>query len=164
MDTTNGRPTIRSFAPGDLTAVLDITARGWKGVSMYEMLQERHGKLGPQQWWERKRDAIRSICEENPEGVIVAELGDRVVGYAGYVVDEVCGVGTVCDNAVDPEYRGRGIGSAMHEWVLAHFRSLGLRVAFVSTLEQDEPAQRMYERHGFREIARSIHYSQELTP
>ncbi len=155
-------PRIRPIREADIPAVLDIAATGWSGVSMYEMQQRRHGRLGPNEWWERKRDEMRADCQVTPERVIVAEVDGQVVGYACFSIDEERGVGSVSNNAVAVEHRGCGIGSRMHDRILDHFRSLGLRVAQVTTMEQDEPARRMYERHGFREIARSIHYTLEL--
>jgi ribosomal protein S18 acetylase RimI-like enzyme len=53
--------------------------------------------------------------------------------------------------AVLPEHRGRGIGSALIERVIAGAKRLGLSVALDAGL-QDEAALRLYERLGFQRV------------
>jgi ribosomal protein S18 acetylase RimI-like enzyme len=53
--------------------------------------------------------------------------------------------------AVAPEYRGRGIGTALIERVVAGASRLGLAVA-LDTGVDDEAALRLYERLGFRRL------------
>jgi ribosomal protein S18 acetylase RimI-like enzyme len=53
--------------------------------------------------------------------------------------------------AVLPKHRGRGIGSALIERVIAGAERLGLSVALDAGLE-DEAALRLYERLGFRRV------------
>lgn len=53
--------------------------------------------------------------------------------------------------AVAPEYRGRGIGTALIERVIAGASRLGLAVA-LDTGVDDEAALRLYERLGFRRV------------
>ena len=53
--------------------------------------------------------------------------------------------------AVAPEYRGRGIGTALIERVISGAGRLGLAVALDTGVE-DEAALRLYERLGFRRV------------
>ncbi len=71
-------------------------------------------------------------------------------------------MGYVLNNAVDPAFQGKGIGTALNRWILDHFRDQGIKIVRVTTLEKDRAAQRVYEKNGFKELARSIHYSKEL--
>lgn len=50
----------------------------------------------------------------------------------------------------------------MTGWIVDHFRKEGLRVAYVMTMAHDIPAQKVYEKLGFKELARTIHYSTPL--
>ena len=62
------------------------------------------------------------------------------------------------NNAVDPAYQGRGIGSALHREVLRRIVEAGMEVIMVQTLENLAAARKMYEKHGFREASRSLIY------
>ncbi|MGE4563348.1 MAG: GNAT family N-acetyltransferase [Victivallaceae bacterium] len=153
---------IREYHENDLAAVEEITRAAWKGVTIAESLEVRHGELGGKPAIEWKVEQVSRACREKPDALFVAEADGCVAGYAFFSVDLRRSVGEVCNNAVHPDFQGRGIGSAMNRHILAHFRSLGLKFAQVTTLEHDLPAQRVYLKNGFRELVRSIHYSMEL--
>jgi ribosomal protein S18 acetylase RimI-like enzyme len=90
--------------------------------------------------------------------VLVAEADGRVVGYASYILDGRRGLAEVGNNAVDPAYQGRGIGKLMQQEVFARFEEEGYSMRTVSTLVEDLPARKIYERMCFEEITRSIVY------
>jgi GNAT superfamily N-acetyltransferase len=89
--------------------------------------------------------------------VCVDEAG-RVLGTTGlyrYKKDagEAVWVGWFC---VDPKMRGRGIGQALIEHTVERAREAGFdRVRlYTSTDPNEEAAQRLYERNGFKEVLR----------
>jgi len=153
--------TVRTARPDDLPKIYEITYRAWDGYTLHQMLEERHGVIGGKGWRERKVEEVRRFCERNPEGVLVAEEDGVVVGYATFGMDED-GVGHVLNNAVDPEHRGRGIGTALVRAVVERLKAEGARILRVTTLESDIPARRVYEKLGFVELARSVHYTMEV--
>lgn len=57
----------------------------------------------------------------------------------------------VIDIALLPEWRGRGLGTALMEWVCAQARAAGKTVTVA--VEKYNRAQTLYRRLGFREIA-----------
>lgn len=68
--------------------------------------------------------------------------------------------------AVLPEYRGRGIGTKFLELAAEKAREHGLTQLSLIVFEQNVGARKLYERHGFYEIAREevvphelIHYT-----
>ncbi|MCL4289210.1 MAG: amino-acid N-acetyltransferase [Thermoleophilia bacterium] len=76
----------------------------------------------------------------------VADAGGAVIGCGAlHVMWE--DLGELRTVAVDPAWRGRRIGSALVERLLATARALGLRRLFVLTFEVD-----FFARHGFRSI------------
>ena len=94
--------------------------------------------------------------------MIVAVVDNNVVGYAAFRINKEDKIGNVGNNAVDPAYRGKGVGTAMNKWILDYFRKEGLSIARVETMVHDIAAQKVYEKHGFKELARTIHYSMSL--
>lgn len=153
---------IRGAVEGDLEAILDITKRAWDGVNIAQLREERHGIVGGKRWYEHKCEEIAGGFRRGPQWFIVAELNGRVVGYAsfGYIADAT--VGVVGNNAVDPDFQGRGIGTRLISRVVEILKEKGATVLQVSTLLQDKPAQRVYEKVGFKELARSIHYTMSV--
>ena len=113
-------------------------------------------------WQEEKR---RGVCTGLMRGRgYVAMLGDKVVGFIYYAVNEATKTGEICGNAVDPEIRGKGIGPKMYEFVLNKMREEGMIYATVVTGLDDGhiPARRAYEKAGFKENLPSIRYYQKL--
>ena len=154
--------TIREMQAGDLERIGEITKFAWGEMTLHRLMEDRHGMIGKRGWAERKVESVRAFCERNPSRTIVAVEDDQVVGYATFKINKEDGVGEVGDNAVDPAFRGRGIGTAMNKRIMELFETEGLRVACVSTLAHDLAAQKVYAKHGFQEIARTIHYTRAL--
>jgi ribosomal protein S18 acetylase RimI-like enzyme len=69
----------------------------------------------------------------------------------------------VIDIALLPEWRGRGIGTALMQWVCAQARSAGKSVTVV--VEKYNRAQTLYRRLGFREISdEGVYWDMEWHP
>ncbi len=153
---------IRKMKPEDMPRIVAVTETAWGDATLYKILEDRYGPIGKTGWKEKKVVEVQSSFSGNPDNVIVAVEDGKVVGYASFIIHGEDKIGDVDNNAVDPEYQGRGIGSAMNKWVLDHFGDEGVRIARVSTLVRDKAAQRVYEKNGFEELARTIHYSMRL--
>lgn len=61
----------------------------------------------------------------------------------------------ICALAVFAPYRGRGIGTRFLELAAEQARSRGLPELSLLCFEQNSGALRLYQRHGFREVARA---------
>jgi len=70
--------------------------------------------------------------------------------------------GHVANMAVRRRFQGMGVGKALMEAALDHFRREGMQYARVETLEQNFKGQRFYPAYGFKEIGRQIFYFREL--
>src|SRR5215211_5868485 len=62
---------------------------------------------------------------------------------------------------VRPEFRGRGLGLALLQWVIAEARAAGYRELIGDTMPVMEQALKMYDRIGFE---RTRAYSADATP
>lgn len=153
---------IRRFQPGDREDVIRITKEAWVGVTMAELRERRFGVLGGRTWDEQKAEAIITKCERNPERCFIAEIDGKVVGYATYGFNLNGVIGVVGDNAVDPAWQGRGIGTRLIARVIEELEASGVGMLEVQTLEHDAPARKVYERLGFTEIARTVHYTRPV--
>ncbi len=80
---------------------------------------------------------------------VVAEEGGVVIGVAGLEIHGSDGV--LRSVAVDPAYRGGGLGGRLAATVIASARQAGLRRLYLLT----ETAEDYFPRHGFRPIPRA---------
>ena len=94
---------------------------------------------------------------EEPDVVIlVAESGGDVIGYTyagveGWDYMALRGpAGVLYDIVVDPARRGEGVGRQLLDATLATLAERGAPRVVLSTAEQNEPAQRLFARAGFR--------------
>ncbi len=159
-----GKLVLREFRETDRERLEEIVKSAWKNVTIWKILEDMFGKVGGKDWWYYKLKPLIELAKNDPERVIIAEYDGIVAGYATYSIDKATLIGTVGENAVDPNYGGKGIGSAMHREVLKRMKQAGMKIAKVTTgLSDDQlPARKLYEKHGFKEIFRSITYVMDL--
>jgi ribosomal protein S18 acetylase RimI-like enzyme len=77
-------------------------------------------------------------------------IEDRGVACGRIYVDRTPAKVHVVDLSLLPEWRGRGIGTALLQEVLAEAAAAGKRAGI--SVEKFNPAQRLYRRLGFREV------------
>jgi ribosomal protein S18 acetylase RimI-like enzyme len=88
--------------------------------------------------------------------VLVAEENGEVVGYtlAGIEGRDYMSLrgpaGILHDIVVDPAHRERGVGGMLLDATLSELRAKGAPRFVLSTAQQNEPAQRLFARSGFR--------------
>ncbi len=81
----------------------------------------------------------------------VAEVNGKVVGYAICAPRED-GYLHLLNFAVDPEYRGKGIGTKLLLSVIEEAKFLGFKGVRLEVNVNNERARRLYEKHGFRVV------------
>jgi ribosomal-protein-alanine N-acetyltransferase len=74
----------------------------------------------------------------------------RIIGYAGLAVGP--GEAWVQNIAVRRDRQGAGVGAALLDDLLAEADRRGIRTVLLEVAVDNEPAQRLYERRGFRTI------------
>jgi ribosomal-protein-alanine N-acetyltransferase len=88
---------------------------------------------------------------KNPRSISkVARLGGRIAGYlcASRIIDE----GHILTFAVHPEFRSRGIASALIRDILDQLKGEGCRFVCLEVRASNCGARKMYEKFGFREL------------
>ena len=152
---------IRPAVEADRDTLSELIVRAFADVTTNRWREEQFGLIGGRPWEEWEADLMRTI---NVDTVMIAEVAGKAVGFATYELDDATRVGTVSDNAVLPEFRGRGIGARLLACVLKHMEAAGMEFAEVSTGSDEPytPARRMYERQGFKPYFHSVYYMKKL--
>lgn len=91
---------------------------------------------------------IRHIHSTNPEGFLVAEIDESIVGYLIGIV-RWGNVGHVLAIAVDESHRREGVGTSLMINALERLRKHGASQVKLEVRAGNEGAQKFYERLGF---------------
>ncbi len=85
-------------------------------------------------------------------GLWVAEepATGEVMGYAGIEVSALWGEVDIINIAVAPEYRRRGVGVALVEWIVRLCRRHGVPLLWLRVRASNRSARRFYRAMGFR--------------
>ena len=100
---------------------------------------------------------LREILADGRRPVFVAELDGVVLGYAfcvhqGHAAGSMTDIKTlyIDDLCVDGSARGRHIGRALYEYVLAYAREQGCYNVTLNVWAGNDSAMKFYERMGLR--------------
>jgi len=101
-------------------------------------------------------EAFRSDLRNPAALYLVLKLDGKIVAYAGMwlVVDEA----HITNVAVLPEYRGRDFAKRLIHRLLSIARERGCVKATLEVRVSNTPAQRLYEKFGFRPVATRAKY------
>jgi ribosomal protein S18 acetylase RimI-like enzyme len=148
-----GRMTIRP------ARLVDMPAIGKLGA----LLVRAHHEFDPKRFIAATPQTARGYGSylgsqlDNPDVIVlVAEQDGEVIGYTYAGVEGMDYMslrgpaGVVYDIVVDPAHRGKGIGRKLLDATLDALKSAGSPRAVLSTAERNEPAQRLFDRAGFR--------------
>lgn len=157
------RPVIRRATSADLPSLGRLGAL---------LVQEHHDfdalrfLAASDQTPDRYASFLGSQLDDPDVVLLVAENDTNVIGYTYAAIESydwmsLRGPAAVLhDVVVDPGYRGRGVGRLLLDATLSHLKSRGAPRVVLSTAQRNEPAQRLFERMGFRrtmvEMAREL--------
>ena len=158
---------IRELKPDDVEALAQIAVAAWTPIfeSFRETLGDEVFEADRPNALEDKANQVRRACEPGSSAhVRVAELGARVVGFVTFYADARRRVGEIGNNAVHPDFQGRGIGGRMYAVVFEELRRLGMRFVKVHTGGDPvhAPARRAYEKAAFNRHLPSVTYYRKL--
>ena len=167
------RPATREDAV-DLAILMDMASRG-----LVNWMWSRIAEAG-QSALEVGRERLRQRADlpsHYSRWIVAEQDGEVMGGFAGYVVPDPYDAGDVSDLpdvygpllelealaagswflmaiAVYPEFQRQGLGSDLIEAAMAAARKLGAARIALTVSAANDPACRLYQRHGFRETAR----------
>ncbi|MDX2291279.1 MULTISPECIES: GNAT family N-acetyltransferase [Streptomyces] len=121
---------MRAAVPSDAESVLAFWRESAEGTSISDDV-----------------DGVRRLLDRDPEALILAVDGDRIVGsvIAGWDGWRA----SLYRLAVLPSYRRRGLSKALLQAAEDRFAALGGRRADAMVLEVNERAQRAWEAAGY---------------
>lgn len=141
-----GEIIINRMSEHDLLEIVEIEEQSglsrWGWAAYYAELQSGNREL-----MLTARVARSSIIETPITGYIVAR--------------ETAGELHINNVAVRSEYRRRGIGAALLNRILEEARRRKANAAFLEVRSANQAAQALYEKSGFRAIARRANYYSE---
>lgn len=127
----------REFEIGDYDAALKLWSRV-EGVEIAEGDQPTD---------------VAAFLKRNPKMSRVATADDKIVGVS------LCGHdgrrGHIYHLAVDPEYRGRGIGRMLVDECLGHLREAGIVRAIVLVAQNNNAGREFWRRAGWEELCQA---------
>jgi|GEM_PF-138805 len=92
----------------------------------------------------------RVVVRDETADVAAGEHPGDIVGYGGIMVaGDVADVQTIGTAA---QVQGRGLGAAQLGWMVAEAALRGAEALMLEVRASNEPARRLYERHGFVHI------------
>lgn len=91
---------------------------------------------------------LNHIYNTNPEGFLVAEINDEIVGYLIGLV-RWGNVGHILAIAVKESYRREGVGSALIINAIDRFKKKGANRIKLEVRTSNEGAQKFYDKLGF---------------
>lgn len=162
---------MREACPEDAAACGAIAVRAWAAV--HEVREQLVGAaLHERLWHDWRADKAaaveRHIRERSSEAAVATTgrgPGEVVIGFVTWRYhDAARSIAEIGNNAVAPDWQGRGVATALYGHALAAFRRSGADVACVSTGGDPAhaPARRAYQKVGFHIAVPSVTYYMAL--
>jgi ribosomal-protein-alanine N-acetyltransferase len=133
---------LRRFRPGDLGKVMEIEKSSFS-----------NRKAWPKKYFE-------NLHRKYPEGFIVAENESRIIGYTigrpskqslrdarGQAKN---GEAKIISLAVEPSWRGKGIGTKLTNFLINHLKKRGVKEIFLHVRTQNKTGVSFYQNLGFK--------------
>ena len=125
------------LTPSHLEAIVDID---------HKILGKRR-----QSFWKKK---VRAVEPNNPPTGIVAQLGNKVIGFilggiSGGEFRVPTSVGWIDTIGVDPKYQKKGVAKALMQELIKNFREAGVKNIYTLVNWSDWDLLQFFRRMGF---------------
>jgi ribosomal-protein-alanine N-acetyltransferase len=125
---------LREFSLSDLNEVLEIERASFPKKQVYS------------------KSRFERYYQKCPESFIVAESENEVVGYTiGKLKNRVPAkpVAEIISLAVRPDFRQKGIGKELTNFLISHFKKRGVKEIFLEVRTENKTAISFYKNLGF---------------
>ena len=134
-------PEIRPVRPPEFDRVGDLVVDAYAAMFDLGDYEEELRHVGHRS---RHAEVIVAVLDGSVAGTVT-----YVPGLGHYAEGEDPDASWIRMLAVDPAFRGQGIGAALVEWCVRRARASGRRRIILHTTDAMTDAQRMYARLGF---------------
>lgn len=145
---------IEPYDPCHLDAVIRLSLRAWTPV--FDSIQKAmnpdvYRAFYPDNWRVSQQKAVEDVCAAEDTNVWVAIDAGTTVGFVAVKLDSDSSIGEIYMVAVEPDFQGHGIGTALIEFALTWMKDAGMSIAMVETGGDDghKRARHTYEKVGF---------------
>ncbi len=145
---------IEPYEAHQLDAVIRLSLRAWAPV--FDSIQNAmdadvYREFYPDDWRVNQQKAVEDVCAAEDTNVWVAIDTGSTVGFVAVKLDSESSMDEIYTIAVDPDFQGNGIGTALTEFALDGMKDAGMSVAMVETGGDPghERARRTYQKVGF---------------
>lgn len=156
---------IRNVNENDLRRLKELCEMSWKGQSGDWFLENRFGLVGGKPWIEWFWANIRKKFASHPEWMVLTELDGEVAGFACMALQKGEIVGTIGYNALDPRFRGKGLGKAQMRKILGMIKE-NANVRFIEVVtgldEGHRAALGLYKKLGCEPLCELLSNYAEL--
>ncbi|MFW6044881.1 MAG: GNAT family N-acetyltransferase [Planctomycetota bacterium] len=152
---------LRPYKRRDRRAVLGIAGRNFDGVSLDQNVERRFGEVG-ESWRVHKKKAVDYDLRNNASHAFVAIVDGQISGFICTRLHRDRSLGHITNLAVERELRSRGVGTALINKALDHFKREGLEFARIETLKQNTKGRGLYPKLGFEKVGQQVFYFQKL--
>jgi len=152
--------TIRKAVAAEHAALESLVIESFEPITWQKQLDENIGPLNGRNWRQRWTARLRNIFRT--QEVLIGELSGELAAMASGTVDHEAALGFIDVLAVGRRFQGRGLGREMLEAMMQHFKTLGCRYVHLDCLTNNAAGNALYEREGFREVARHIRWFREI--
>ncbi len=145
---------IEPYNADQLDAVIRLSLRAWTPV--FDSIQNAmdadvYRAFYPDHWRVSQQKAVEDVCAADDTNVWVAIAAGSTVGFVAVKLHSESSMGEIYMIAIDPDFQGQGIGTALMEFALNWMKDAGMSIAMVETGGDPghAPARRTYEKLGF---------------
>lgn len=138
-------PEIRHVQPSEFDRVGDLVVESY--AAMFD-LGDYEDELRRVEHRSRHAEVIVAVLDGSVAGTLT-----YVSGLGPYAEGDDPAAGWIRMLAVAPEFRGKGIGSALVDWCVGRARESGRQRIILHTTDPMTDAQRLYTRLGFSRAA-----------
>ena len=112
---------LEPYALGHLEAIVRLSLRAWTPV--FDAMQQTmnadvYQAFYPDHWRVSQQAAVEEVCAAVDTYVWVAIAADAAVGFIAVKLHSEDSIGEVYMVAVDPDFQGQGMGTALLEFAL----------------------------------------------
>jgi len=115
-----------------------------------EILSEYPSPTGRVWSEEMVEEMMSDALEEQPDGVFVATMNGKVVGFAIVMFRDWLNIAYLDYIQVRTNQMNKGVGHGLMEGCVDWAREKGARIIYTETGRNNERAIKFYQRHGFK--------------